>query len=1256
MRRAWLFAFLALTACGRSSQVPNLDAGVTSDSLSRARLQDVVRLARPVPAWAAALTGRSDVLTARVDGFANGGHDDAAGGVPTAFGAHLPSFADGGIGVRAGNAGLVMHVRDARGAATLVDGDVVYRDAHTATDLVIAAAAGRVELFWLLRDASAPSAFTLTLDLDGLTPRIDDGVVFLVDDHRLARVRIPRPSAIDANGVRRTATMTLEGTTLTIALDRRDLAFPILLDPALEQVAWTDVGLKVPSWPPPGSTSYSRITVPAGLQRVSGSARSNSNVVYLFGGANIYGNNSYQAKVYEKRLFEWNGTSWSASTGGEFTDTFWTGDPEKATDDRISDIAYDSVRNKLVMFGGYTFGPAEPRIGVHEYTPGVGWAKVCADGPPCYDTVPTWAASPSAVFAFNRAILVHASGTFQWNPTSKLLEKFAATPDLKRSGAALAYDTVRNRLVAYGDNTGKSDTWETNSITWTQVLTTGPLGVKNASLTYHPTRARVMLWASSSSTSGLWSWNGAAWTAIAVDGTGPAARPNAAFAYDQKNGKLVLFGGGDLGGSSPSNCFDNPWSTPFDSNKDFRTCARVDTWTSQIFGGSCTATSQCESGQTCVDGVCCQTTCSGTCKRCDATGSVGKCTTVTSAVDPDTCTGDSSCDSAGSCRKLQGNTCAIGTDCLTGNCADGYCCDTSCAGSCEACNLSGKLGTCSPLTAGSTGKSCGTYTCPGTASTCLSACTSDVQCAPTAYCNSSGACVTQLLKGVTCARNRQCATGACVDGVCCDSACSGTCDVCSASLGATANGTCTILGTTAAPSACGPARCSGTSAACGTTCVTDSDCSTTGYCTGGACAVKRKQGESCDRAAHCESGLSCADGVCCNEACDGACRACSALNKASGDKSGECGAAKEGTNPGAKCVKSLVTTCGSSGLCNATGSCAVYSAGTPCGPSGSTTCDGDTVKGQTCDGLGTCAIDTIGTPCAPGKCESGACKLTCAADGDCAADAYCTAGTCKKKATAGAKCSVDAQCASGFCADSVCCNARCERACEACDQTGTVGTCTAVTGKPRLGHPACAAGDPTNPCSAAACDGVERASCAKKAGTEVACRTSSCDGDVETLAATCDGSGSCPAAETRPCQPFACGTDACKKSCATDGDCKSGFVCNSATGACTAGDKCVGSVVTRVDGTTVDCAPYTCESSGKCKTSCATTAECIASKICNGNTCVDPVAPIIEDGGGCAVSSRGVSSGAMIVLAVAIAAALRRRGLRRLSACSTRPA
>jgi hypothetical protein len=1252
-----LFGTLLVVGCRSAiSDAPSQDAGtsgtprVASDGLARGRLAEARRVATADVLWSAVLSPRGageakHALRAGDLAFVTEGYLDARGGVPMAFGGRASRFADGALEVRAGDAQVALKVEGAAPVeGSLVDDELVYPDAQPSTDFVVGSAPGRVEAFWLLRDARAPRSFTLHLALEGLTARLRDGDVELADAQGVLRLRLPRPSAIDANGTRRAATLSLVAEALTITLDPSQSAYPILLDPALEQVAWTDLGPDVPTYAPP-LLDPPRITFPATSNRAGATARSGDNGrVYMFNGATVAGGYGTLVTSYVTQLLEWNGTAWAASAGGNFTGTLSDAGTGNGTVDRLADFVWDPVRKRLVLFGGIDHGPTGSKMLVYEYDPSAAtkaWVQVC--GSACTTSAPTVSSTPTAptaAWAFGKAMLLHSSGTWSWDPATTTFTSISTA--LARAGAGLAFDANRNRLVAYGDRTGLTDTWELSGTTWTKSTAVGPKGVKNPSLAYHAGRKEVVLWASDWTSGGLWTWNGTAWTALTILGTGPSVRPNAAFTYDVNVGRLLLAGGGDLGAGSWSNCFEG-LVTYTDDNKDLRTCARIDTWTSVLFGGACATAADCVGGTTCVDAVCCRTACNGPCQRCDAAGTIGTCASVVSAVDPDTCTGGNTCDAAGNCRRQQGQACALGTDCLSGNCADGICCNNACPGACEACNQAGSLGTCAPLPKGAAGTGCGAYVCAGGSAACGTTCAADGDCATSAFCT-AGSCVPVLGRGAACLRDRQCGTGVCVDGACCNSPCGGPCDVCAKALGATVDGTCAVLAKTSAPAECGPARCSGTSAACGTSCSVDADCSASGACEAGVCVALRKKGESCARTAQCGTGLSCADGVCCNEACDGACRACAAPNKESGDKSGECGPAKEGSNPQAKCAKSAAASCGPSGFCDATGVCALYAAGTACGASGSTSCDGENVKGQTCDGLGAC-IDSSGTPCTPGRCVSGACKSTCTVDADCAADAWCSGGSCKKRAAAGAKCSIDAQCATGVCADGVCCNARCDGACEACDRAGTEGTCTAIAGLPRLGHPACAAAPPGEPCSAAVCDGVERARCAKQAGAETACRAGSCEAGIESLPATCDGAGACSSAQTRPCQPFACGADACKKSCADDRDCKAGFVCNTATAACTLGDTCVGSVVTHVDGSTVDCAPYVCESGGRCKTTCTITADCLSPKICDGAACVDPVDAATAQAGGCAASPGGVRSfGALVLLGALVSALRRRRG------------
>ncbi len=100
----------------------------------------------------------------------------------------------------------------------------------------------------------------------------------------------------------------------------------------------------------------------------------------------------------------------------------------------------------------------------------------------------------------------------------------------------------------------------------------------------------------------------------------------------------------------------------------------------------------CPNNWPCLGGICCASDCApDTCRSCnsDHTGqSQGVCAGVLDHADPrDDCTGQLSCDGAGSCyNKAAGTPCGSADECASSWCVDGYCCSTECDGLCEACD------------------------------------------------------------------------------------------------------------------------------------------------------------------------------------------------------------------------------------------------------------------------------------------------------------------------------------------------------------------------------------------------------------------------------------------------------------------------------------------------------------------------------------------------------------------------------------------
>jgi hypothetical protein len=141
-------------------------------------------------------------------------------------------------------------------------------------------------------------------------------------------------------------------------------------------------------------------------------------------------------------------------------------------------------------------------------------------------------------------------------------------------------------------------------------------------------------------------------------------------------------------------------------------------------------------------------------------------------------------------------------------------------------------------------------------------------------------------------------------------------------------GTCTSLPATSPGSpTCSPLVCDGVSGSCPTTCTSDAGCAGGFRCELGECKVLLPDGTvGCKYGTQCQSGF-CADGVCCDRACTGACETCGG---------GTCATVADGSDPKKACARDV----GCGGACVG-GACA-WNAGASC----------DVCKA--CDGSGRC--------------------------------------------------------------------------------------------------------------------------------------------------------------------------------------------------------------------------------------------------------------------------------------------------------------
>jgi len=332
----------------------------------------------------------------------------------------------------------------------------------------------------------------------------------------------------------------------------------------------------------------------------------------------------------------------------------------------------------------------------------------------------------------------------------------------------------------------------------------------------------------------------------------------------------------------------------------------------------CTGTGQCGTATTmsCSPYACGTTACRTTCS------SNAECASSTFY-----CTGTN-----GTCqaRKAQGLACTANNECTSGFCTDGVCCGSASCSTCQACNVTGHLGTCFNVSS----------------TTSDSRCTTSPPCGNTGLCDGLGACA---LAGSTTPCGSQSCSGSTQTNA---RFCTGT-------------GTCG----TATTMNCSPYVCGAT--ACKTTCSSSADCaSSSSYCAAGACAAKKANGAACANTGECTSGF-CVSGVCCNTGCTGTCSSC---------QGGTCSPVAAGTT-----CRALNGACDVAETCNGTAlDCPADGfapASTVCRPPAPGGCD----IAETCTGTSAaCPTDVKKAPNAPCD-DSNACTGddVCQSDGTC---------------------------------------------------------------------------------------------------------------------------------------------------------------------------------------------------------------------------------------------------------------------------------
>jgi hypothetical protein len=238
----------------------------------------------------------------------------------------------------------------------------------------------------------------------------------------------------------------------------------------------------------------------------------------------------------------WEWTAAGPAGGGSWTQIQVAGPPTTAT----AAMAYDSVRHRTVMFGGYTtFNTSGPTNATWEWDGATWMLMQPVQSPPAM----------SPVMAFDpvrgRTVLVstifsgpESQTTWEYDGTTWTRSN-ESTPVVDWFYDSMAFDAARSVMVMYNGGL-----WERSASGWQPVPNSSRISSNSHRIIYDGGSARIAFINDNSYTplSAVWLWNlpASAWSVMNTGGP-PATRLHAA-AYDAAGQQILVFGGGPLSG------------------------------------------------------------------------------------------------------------------------------------------------------------------------------------------------------------------------------------------------------------------------------------------------------------------------------------------------------------------------------------------------------------------------------------------------------------------------------------------------------------------------------------------------------------------------------------------------------------------------------------------------------------------------------------------------------------------------------------
>ncbi len=234
--------------------------------------------------------------------------------------------------------------------------------------------------------------------------------------------------------------------------------------------------------------------------------------VVLFGGNRVLFGKSPVENRFLNDTWEWDGQRWLQIQV--------EGPPPRAE----AAIAFDARRGRVVLFGGHNHSrEGRNRLGDTWEWDGSKWMQIKTTGPsPRNGAAQVYDSVRGKIVLFGGATEKGLSGeTWEWDGKEWVENRAALT--VGRFNCVMAYDVAQRKVIRFGGRyAGKpvGDTWEYDFNTWKQVVgSTGPEARNHAAMVYDEKRRKIVLFGghdlgtheTTTIFGDTWEWGGNAW-------------------------------------------------------------------------------------------------------------------------------------------------------------------------------------------------------------------------------------------------------------------------------------------------------------------------------------------------------------------------------------------------------------------------------------------------------------------------------------------------------------------------------------------------------------------------------------------------------------------------------------------------------------------------------------------------------------------------------------------------------------------------